>query len=309
MTHVPGSSRSTAGALALVLLSAGACTPSATPTEPIALSLGLRPKPSCDLTPVQYTTECLAAVEVLLVPESGAPAQRTCVPLEGDKRFANLADLLTADDPVIRFATLTGRGAVVFKVRGIHDKALLGADPCDPNTSSQHWLFWGESPPIVIEDAAEDGGVVDITLSVDCRDCQGGCQRVGSPQCPARLPPSYCVPFSPGFSCARRCDDDQECFEGAIACGDDDGRCHPSGGAPGSGDTGGFCFPCQDSGDCDVGYSCVGAPNASQGLCARDCPLNRCLSGASCRRLGPDLVVFSGADDITLADAGPDDGG
>lgn len=300
------------GPLLAAVVFASACSPAAPDQKPIALSLGLRPKPSCDLTPVQYTTECLAAVEVVIQPESGASPQRTCVPLEGEKRFANLADLLTAEDPVIRFATLSGRGPLVFKVRGIHDLALGGQDPCDASTSSQHWLFWGESLPVDVDGAAADGGVVDVTISIDCRDCQGGCQRLDTPQCPARLPPSYCVPFSSGFSCARRCDNDEECFEGAITCDLEGGRCDPAGGAPDTGDTGGFCFPCADSGDCDVGFSCVGAPNATQGLCTRDCPLNRCLSGATCRRLGATLVVLSGSgsqeSNTTATDGGPDGG-
>lgn len=284
------------------VLSLASCAPPVPERTPLAVSLSLRPKSSCDLTPVQYTTECLAAVEMVIKPASGDP-QRTCVRLDGDKRFANLADLLTAEEPVLRTASLTGRGPLVFQVRGIHDRALPdGADPC--TASSQHWLFWGESLPIDVERAA-DSGVVDVTLGVDCRDCAGGCSSVGTAQCPLRMPPSYCVPFASGFSCARRCDDDSECFEGAIACNAESGRCDPESGAPESGDTGGFCSPCRDSGDCDVGFSCVGAPNASEGLCARDCPLNRCVSGASCRRLGPNLVILAGDAPLTGSDAGP----
>lgn len=284
-----------------------ACGPREAPVvEPIQLSLGLRPKPSCDLTPVQYTTDCLAAVEVVIEPLSGASAQRTCVPLAGDKRFANLADLLTADDPVVRFATLSGRGPVVFKVRGIHDAALLEEqDPCDVATSSQHWLFWGESAAIDVDAHGADGGVVDVTISIDCRDCQGGCETLGSAQCPRRMPPSYCVPFSAGFSCARRCDDDEECFEGAISCDEVSGRCDAAAGEPGTSATGGFCSACGETADCDVGFTCVAAPNASVGICTQDCPLNRCLSGASCHRLGANLVVLSGTSDITTTDGGP----
>lgn len=290
-------------ALGLALVAIFSCTPgtSSPPEEaPLALSLSLRPKSSCDLTPVQYTTECLAALEVLILPRSGEP-QRTCVKLDEDKRFRNLADLLTADEPTVRFATLSGRGPMVFQVRGIHDVRLGDADPCA--ASSLHWLFWGESLPVDVDPPRDEDEPIEVVIGIDCRDCAGGCSGLDTPQCPRLMPPSYCVPFASGYSCARRCDSDAECFEGAIACDPTSGRCDPEGGEPETGDTGGFCSPCRDSGDCDVGYSCVGAPNASEGLCARDCPLHRCPSGASCRRLGPNLVLFSD-DDMSPVDGG-----
>lgn len=286
-------------AIAFTLLAA--CAPGSSGSEvqpPLSLSLSLRPKSSCDLTPVQYTTECLAALEVVVTPQSGEP-QRTCVRLDEGQRFGTLADLLTTDEPTVRFATVTGRGPVVFQVRGIHDVRLGDADPCA--ASSQHWLFWGESLPVDLN-AQRVGDAIDVVIGLDCRDCAGGCSGLDTPQCPRLMPPSYCVPFAAGYSCERRCDDDEECFEGAIACDLSSGRCDPEGGEPETGDTGGFCYPCRDSGDCDVGFSCVGAPNASEGLCARDCPLNRCPSGASCRRLGPNLVVFSGNGTSTIDD-------
>lgn len=284
--------RPLAGAL-LVLTLLGGCTPPVTggPDTPLALSLGLRPKGSCDISPVQYRTECLAAVELIVVPEAGEP-QRSCHVLPSDARHATLADLLFADEPVVRLGTVTGRGPVVFQVRGIHEKGLLeGEDPCEAAASSQHWLFWGESVPVDLDD--DDAlDALHVTLPIDCRDCSRGCESLGTPQCPAVLPPSYCVPFAAGFSCERRCDTDEECFEGALFCGEDTGRCDTESGEPKTLNTGGFCTPCGGAGDCDSGFSCVGSPNASEGLCTRDCPLNRCLSGATCRRLGAGLVLL-----------------
>src|SRR5690606_15144677 len=70
-------------AVALLLL-ASSCPPGtgAPDLSPITLSLGLRPKPSCDLTPVQYETDCLAAVVVEVVPAGPASPQRACTRLE-----------------------------------------------------------------------------------------------------------------------------------------------------------------------------------------------------------------------------------
>jgi hypothetical protein len=258
----------------------------------LALSLGVRPKGSCDISPVLYTTECLAAVELTAIPEKGEP-QRSCHPLAQGERHATLADMLFADAPVVSLATATGRGRVVFQLRGIHDRGLLqDQDPCAAAASARHWLFWGESAPVDVDAEAEAGDAVHVTIPLDCRDCSRGCENLGTPQCPATLPPSYCVPFAAGYSCERRCDNDEECFEGALRCNEDTGRCDPSAGEPSTLNTGGFCTPCREGSDCDVGFSCVAAPNAGEGLCTRDCPLNRCVSGATCRRLGASLVLL-----------------
>jgi hypothetical protein len=294
------------------LVASSSCTPRETPNlEPVQISLGLRPKPSCDISPVLYDTQCLAGVQLVVEPTGTSPKSESCRDLSAAERSPTLAALLTREEPVIATATLADRGTVVFKVRGIHDQGLPddGTTPCDNAEQPQHWLFWGESAPVDLAAlAAADGGTptVNVNIPIDCRDCAGGCTSLGTASCPSRFPASYCVPFSPGFSCSRRCDTDDECFEGAIACDADTGRCDDTSGDPGTGFTGGFCFPCEGPADCDVGYTCVGAPGASDGLCVRDCPLNRCVAGATCQRLGADMVLFTGSAEQTDADAGPD---
>jgi hypothetical protein len=197
----------------------------------------------------------------------------------------------------------TNQGSVVFRLRGVHAEALGDDDdPCDTSVSQTHWLLWGESQPIDLGALrSPDAGRIFVDIPVDCRDCLGGCADLPGAQCPAQLPTSFCVPFTAGFSCQRRCDSDAECFESAVTCNGDTGRCAPTQGDP-DGGTGGFCFPCQSRSDCDPGFSCVAAPGQTTGLCTQVCPLNRCRRGATCRRLGTNLVVLQPGTD---ADAGP----
>lgn len=283
------------GLLLLVLVLA-ACPPGgAEPREPVPLSLSVRVKGSCDISPVLYRTGCLAALEVRVDDLSGRTVARHCEPLE--PRFETLADLLTAPEPAVKLAGLTSLGTVVFRVAGIHDQGdLADAGPnalCARADETASWLFWGESEPVALDKLeAEDAGPLAVQVSIDCRDCAGGCATLGSSSCPADLPPSYCVPFTPGLSCARRCDADEECFEGSHVCDPESGRCNPRLGHPKTGNTGGFCFPCTSSADCDVDFACVAAPGQSEGICALRCPENRCLDGATCKRLGAELFLL-----------------
>jgi hypothetical protein len=294
-------------ALLLTALALAACTPPPSPPPPAEMTLSLRPKGSCILSggPVLYTTQCLAALQ-LTIERNGLVVSRSCTAFDGENRVANLGDLVNKGDAV-RFATWANQGTVVFKLRGIHDAALpAGADPCDPDVSQSQWLLWGESAPTDLGQLqSPDASTLAVDIPIDCRDCARGCDNLGDAQCPTLLPSSYCVPFAAGFSCERRCDDDEECFEGAVSCSDDTGRCAPSLGTPGDGLTGEFCFPCRSNNDCDPDYFCVAAPGQSEGLCTQLCPLRRCLRGATCRRVGSNLVVLR---DV-VTDAGPTDGG
>lgn len=288
--------------LLLAFVLAAGCTPPVNPPAPAELSLSLRPKGSCILStgPVLYATDCLAALQ-LVVERNGLELARTCTTF-GANRVANLGDLVNAGD-VARLSAWTSQGTVTFKLRGIHDAALAGADPCDPSISQAHWLLWGESQPTDLAALqSPDAGGLNVEIPVDCRDCPRGCDDLGNAQCPTFLPAAYCVPFSAGFSCERRCDDDTECFEGAISCDDGSGRCAPDEGTP-DGLTGEFCYPCRSTNDCDPDYFCVAAPGEQEGLCTQLCPLRRCRRGATCRRVGTNLVVLQGQ--AEPPDAGP----
>jgi hypothetical protein len=272
----------------LVVVAVGCDEPQPTPPGGLDLGVRLRFKGSCGQVPTQYEAGCLAALQVL-VTSSGRTLHEACVELDADDRPADLAGVVQL--PPIKLATRDDVGDVIFEVRGVHDSGLLGdAGPgaiCADNREV-NWLFWGESKPTDLA-TLEDPATVEVRL--DCRVCEDGCAGVGQ-SCPAVLPESYCVPFQVGFSCNRLCDDDSECFEGNILCLDQGGqtRCDPR--QTPDGNTGGFCFPCEGPGDCDVagGFTCVGPPGADTGVCTVACPFERCVNGALCQPLGNDLV-------------------
>lgn len=299
-----------AAALLLLVLAAGCPEPGKEPRDPVRLSLSLRTKGSCGISPVLFDASCLSALEVRVLDPAGRTLGTHCV--EVQERYESLADLLTAAEPAVSFGSLTSQGQVVFRVTALHDKgALQDAGPgaaCERSDRQQSWLFWGESRPVDLGDADKpDAGALSIVVPIDCRDCQDGCAALATPQCPAALPVSYCVPFSLGLSCERRCDADEECFEGSHVCDAESERCNPRLGHPETGNTGGFCYPCSSSADCDLEYECVAAPGQTEGLCALRCPDSRCLDGATCKRLGSELRRL---DDVgATGDGGVADGG
>lgn len=273
----------------------GGCGPQPDAREPLRLPMLLRAKGSCGLSPVLYDASCLAAVEVTVSDSRGRVLWTQCQPV--DSRFTSLADLLNAASPTLSFAALSEQGSLRFRVTGVHDAGALagvsGKGICGRTDEPRHWLFWGESDLINLRrpEGYEDD-IVEVELPIDCRDCSSGCTNIATSQCSAAMPLSYCVPFSLGLSCARRCDGDDECYEGQVACREDTQRCDPALGNPQTGNTGGFCFSCQSSLDCDLGYSCVAAPGETTGFCAPRCPENRCLDGAMCKRIGAGLDLL-----------------
>jgi hypothetical protein len=308
MTHarVPAARHLAALALPAFVAACVSCAPPQVPVPPAAeLTLSLRPKGSCLLSagPAAYKTDCLAAVQLEIERTAGSVREvdRVCAPIDDDTSIDDLGDLLTRSD-LLNFLLWTHQGTAVFRLRGVHATALAdGEDPCDPTISPANWLLWGESLPVDLATlSSPDAGRLFVDIAVDCRDCLGGCDDLGGASCPTRLPTSYCVPFTSGFSCQRRCDSAEECFESATVCNADTGRCAPSQGDP-AGETGGFCFPCASRSDCDPDFFCVAAPGQQTGLCTELCPLNRCRRGATCRRLGANLILLQGAQ----TDAGP----
>lgn len=285
-----------AGGLFLLMICFGsACGPEPDVREPLRLPLQLRPKGSCGLSPVLYDASCLAAVEITMSDSRGRVLTTQCKPL--DPGYSSLADLLNAASPDLSFAALSEQGSVRFRVKGVHDAGALAVESgkgiCGRMDETRHWLFWGESDLVNLrrQEGYEDD-IVEVDLPIDCRDCSGGCTDLGTSQCSASMPLSYCVPFSLGLSCARRCDGDDECYEGQVTCSDETQRCDPALGNPDTGNTGGFCFGCQSSLDCDLGYSCVSEPGEMTGFCAPRCPENRCLDGAMCKRVGSGLDLL-----------------
>lgn len=263
--------------------------------DPVQLSLHLRTKGSCGLSPVLFEGSCLAALEVRVQDLAGRTLSRHCEVLA--PRSDTLADLLSRTEPALAFGTLTSQGKVIFRVTGIHDAGELASSSpaalCALADRSRHWLFWGESKPVDLgEFASLDAIDSRVVVPIDCRDCTGGCETLATPQCPAAMPVSYCVPYALGLSCTRRCDNDEECFEGRVTCAEEGSRCDASLGDPTTGNTGGFCYPCRSSADCDLDFACVAPIGQSEGLCAPRCPDNRCLDGALCMRLGADLQLL-----------------
>lgn len=265
------------------------------PRDPLRVPIQLRAKGSCGLSPVLYDAPCLAAVEVSVRDRNGLLLSKHCEPIR--PRFASLADLLNAATSTLSFATLSDQGAVRFRITGVHDAGALAEVSekgiCTNTDQPRHWLFWGESDLIDLRQMElSDAGLLSIDLPIDCRDCAGGCANLATSQCPASMPLSYCVPYAVGLTCARRCDNDQECYEAQVTCNPETERCDPALGNPQSGNTGAFCFPCRFSSDCDLGYSCVASPGEEEGFCAPRCPENRCLDGAMCKRIGADLRLL-----------------
>lgn len=286
------------GGVLAIALQGSACAPPPLSQEPAQVALRLRVKGSCGLSPVLFDTQCLAAVDLQVIDERGRTRARTCVSVAD--RYEDLGALLSAATPALQLGSIDSDEPVRFRILGLHDRgALSGGAPdtfCAAAEADAHWLFWGESAAVDLSFVAEaDGERYAIAIPIDCRDCQNGCATLGTPQCPATFPLSYCVPYALGLSCERRCDSDDECFEGAHVCDADAGRCDPAEGHPETGNTGGFCYPCQSAADCDVGYDCVAETGQTEGICVRRCPADRCLEGATCRRLGADLRLLGSA--------------
>ncbi len=218
-----------------------------------------------------------------------------CVNLE--QRRTELGQILRGE-PLFNIAGLSADADVIFEIRGLHDVAEPGADRCADVANFRHWLLWGQSDPVDLRALDGAGGDTLVRIVVDCRDCAFscpagdcfGCQAIVDGQCLAELPESFCVP-GVNFQCGKRCDDDDDCFEGARAC-------LASGFCDTAEVTGELCSPCAvvdgvvDG--CSEGFICVGPPNATQGFCAPGCPETFCPTGTRCNRIGNNLGVVGG---------------
>lgn len=290
--------RALARALAatLVVVLGAACPPSASPRPPAELSLQIGTRQSCGVpSGLDYDTTCLAAVDVLVLDENTEVIEERCVTL--DARVGELRELLRGE-AILRTSGLSAQGRVYFEVRGLHDAGagvdggpVTADDLCDRPALADHWLFWGRSALVDLAKYDAAGGADVIPIVVDCRDCsytEGcsatrcyGCGGFGA-TCPAALPTSFCTPVS---ACDKSCDDELDCFDGALPCVAN--RCADEEAQ------GRLCGACNDSGvGCADGFTCVGAPGAHQGVCAPLCPDELCPAGTRCTRLGPDLAII-----------------
>lgn len=273
------------------------CGPStAEARPPVSLSLQIGTRQSCGVfSGLDYDTSCLAAVYVAVrEPVTRQIVTEKCTTLS--PRKAELGEILRGE-AVVDFSGISTTGSFVFEVRGLHDKgAAAGVDRCADADNDNHWLFWGESDVVDLAAFNDKGGSLLVPIVVDCRDCAFscpagdcfGCQALDTPACSADLPESFCVP-GVAFQCDKRCDVDDDCFEGARAC-------LPSGFCDTRDPSGGLCSPCAlidgvvDG--CGDGFTCVGPPGATQGFCASSCPQSFCVQGTRCNRRNNNLFVI-----------------
>ena len=285
--------------LTMTSVTSTGCTAPTEPRPPAELSLQLGTRQSCGIfSGLDYDTSCMSALHVVVrdVPGRNVVLE-TCTPL--DARRAALGDILRGA-PVDRFGGLSAQGTVTFEVHGLHDKGDEGADRCASAAVVDHWLFWGESDPVDLAALNDDGGAIVVPIFVDCRDCafsEGcsgndcfGCAGLGEGTCPVDVPESFCVP-GVAFACDKRCTDTSDCFGGARAC-------LPSGVCDTGTITGGTCSPCglvdDDVEGCADGFTCVGPPGATVGICAQSCPDHFCVDGTRCNRVGNNLDLVGG---------------
>ena len=295
--------------LAVTLL-ATACAPAASTSEraPVPLALRLRTKGSCGaFSGFSYDASCLAAIYVAVRDAAGPLISEECRPL--DDAPNDLGEFLLRP-PALTFGGLSTNRSVVFEVRGLHDVGVSGdiAALCDRPALTDHWLFWGQSERIDLATFDDtDAGSVGIEVLVECRDCSfacdaggcTGCAGIGVGTCPASFPTSFCVPANTGRSCETPCQDDGDCFDGALICNATTRHCDPAAGAP-SGGHGGLCARCRlgttgTAEGCDDGLSCVGSPGSDTGFCATPCPDFACARGMTCNHVADDFGVLGAA--------------
>lgn len=276
----------------LVILSAAAGCDDPPPPDltPANVNITIRARPSCEKGLLDaYDTTCLKGLLFQVLSDSGGVVQRECVRL--DRTFPNLQAFFGANEPLVRMGSLTSTGRVRFVLRGLHD-VITGADGgspdvCDTALDSRNWLFFGSSLAFDLSSLdGADAGTVNVTIPLDCRDCDRGCETLGTNTC-AVSTPSYCVPAN--LDCTYPCSADDACFEATLTCDPNTGRCDVESGPPGE-----TCDLCTAPTDCGPDYTCVGEQGATTGVCALPCPSNRCINGTRCNRLGNDLQIVTG---------------
>jgi hypothetical protein len=281
--------------LAAVTVVASSCPTVGPARDPVELSIQLATRQSCGLlSGLDYDTGCLRAVYLRVVDQARALVFEECRVLEDIDVPRELRELVQRPTPLFEFATLSTQGIYTFEVRGLHDKGDIAspAELCANPANNEHWLFWGESAPVdlsLYDSATPPAPVIRIVL--DCRDCTDG---VGADQvfgcagivdddagtCGPAFPDSFCAPT---VACAKGCDEDADCFEGARAC------------IAGTCDvgvlTGELCSPCGGIIACGDGFVCVERPGQAP-FCAAPCPATPpCPSGTKCNRVGNALEL------------------
>lgn len=287
--------------VALVALSSivSGCPPVATPRPAVPLSLQLATRQSCGvLSGLDYDTSCVAAVYVKVFDTTKREIFSECKVLE--ERSADMRELLSRpeDDPIISISGLSSKGIVTFEVRGFHDVGFAGADPCAQPNDNNNWIFWGQSDPIDLGEYNDGEGPPLIRVVLDCRDCSAdvegdevfGCVGLHADEpdagpvdetCGPDFPPSFCVPV---VACAKGCETDDDCFQGARTCVD--GTCDTEA------LTGQLCSPCGGLIACGDNFVCVTKTGDDAGFCAPACPgVDPCATGTKCNRLGNDLEL------------------
>jgi len=320
-------------ALGLALVAA-ACPP---PEPPAPREISIKPffKPSCDTI---CGSTCLACVDAMMVwavdLEDNNLVEPQCLDIHG--RWETLCDLPIGDG-LLLLDEVPAVAPLVLKIRGFRrpgeaspDGGVDGGLACAPpaehaevdcalrNTSDL--MLWGRSDPVRL---SADAGVSKIEVKFECRadcDCLDIVTRPAL--CPADLPASACLS---GTSCAKTCQDDDDCFQEVRPCraGDQCQPCEdaevcepcdpgaggcvpcPEGGvcrvrslrcdvdagvcdpaSPGPGMLKPFCASCTSSSECEDNL-CVGVSGVDGGYCARSCPDNACPRGAKCTRVDP----------------------
>jgi len=276
------------------LLASAGCQPT---VEPIAREISVRPlfKPSCR---VMCGSTCLACVDTLLAFATDADGvslvETQCQNVRG--RWETLCDLTLGSEITVLSNVPTSK-PVVVELRAYRNSAASlpdaggdGGPQCTAPAISEPWscqsgvsemMLWGRSRPTSL---APDGGVSRLEIELECRagcDCLDLGRR---PTCPAGLRDSACIAGAGGaaaLNCAKECTSDQKCFEGALRCDIDAGRCQPVIDNPTAPLP--FCARCQHGSECLDNF-CVGrrGEDGGYGYCSRSCPDYGCPQGASC---------------------------
>jgi hypothetical protein len=265
--------------------------------EPVAREISIKPlfKPSCRLL---CGSTCLACVDTLLAfatdADGVALVDAQCHDVRG--RWETLCDLTLGSEITVLSNVPTSK-PVVIELRAFRnpeaslpDAGVDGGPRCNAPAVSAPWscqedtndlMLWGRSRPTSL---APDGGVSRIEVELECRagcDCLDLGRRAS---CPLDLRASACLAGAGGprpLDCAKDCMADTDCFESALRCDVDAGRCDPVIANPSESLP--YCARCQHSEECRDMF-CVGrsGEDGGYGYCTRSCPDNSCPRGASC---------------------------
>lgn len=265
--------------------------------EPVAREISIRPllKPSCR---IMCGSTCLACVDTLWAVATDADGvalvDAQCQDVRG--RWETLCDLTLGSEITVLSNVPTAK-PVVVELRAyrnpeapLPDAGVDGGPQCMAPAVSEPWrcqgatsdlMLWGRSRPTSL---APDGGEIRLEVELECRaGCD--CLELGRrPTCPVDMRESACIAGAGGssaFNCAKDCTSDQKCFEGALRCDVDAGRCDPVIASPTEPLP--FCARCQHSSEC-LDQLCVGrrSEDGGYGYCSRSCPDYGCPQGASC---------------------------